>query len=134
VGPASCYEGTQCAATILDGNYANTNSSLVSPSITLPAIGAGEEIHLRFQHWFSFGSYDQGAVYIQEQTALGVWSAAVLLASFSGTSGDLWTPPILDLSAHPGKKVRLLFGLSNGAGSSVSAGWYIDDVSVALSP
>jgi hypothetical protein len=121
---------------VLNGNYENINSSLVSPSITLPAIAATEEIHLRFWHWFSlalnpgcFGcDNDYGRVYIQEQTSPGVWTNATELSSYVGTSGGVWTRPLLDLSAYAGKKVRILFGLVNGSGAGVSSGWYVDDV------
>ena len=138
-GPNACYSGSQCAATVLDGNYPNTNSDLVSPSVTLPTIAADQEIHLRLWHWFSFASdpygrgIDSGQVQIQEQTAPGVWSTATLLTRYSGTSGGVWTRPLVDLSAYAGKKVRLLFSLVNGPYADVSAGWYVDDVEVSVS-
>jgi hypothetical protein len=135
-GPNQCNSGTGCAATVLGGDYPNTDSDLVSPSFTLPTIGADEELQLRFWHWFSFASgysgYDEGVVYIQEQTSPGVWSASVALDSYAGTCGGVWTRPMVDLSAHAGKKVRILFGLVNGSTAGVSSGWYIDEVSVAV--
>ena len=133
-GPNSCYSGTQCAATVLNGNYPTNSSNLVSPSITLPDIALGEEVHLRFWHWFSFASYDSGNVYIQEETAPGVWSAATLLTGYSGVSGGVWTRPLIDLSAYAGKKVRILFQNKDGGASSsyVSSGWYIDEITVTI--
>jgi bacillopeptidase F (M6 metalloprotease family) len=136
-GPGSCYGGSgQCAATVLDGNYPNTNSSLVSPSIALPTIDAGEEIHLRFWHWFSFAEHqfgvDEGRIYIEEQTGPAAWSAATVLTGYTGVSGGVWTRPLVDLSAYAGKKVRISFSLVNGPYADTSVGWYIDDVSVAV--
>ncbi len=141
-GPTACYNGSsQCAGTVLDSSYPNTNSALVSPSMTLPSITTGEELQLRFWHWFSFAlrtqscagcDNDYGRVYIQTQTAAGVWSTATLLTSYAGTSGNVWTQPSVDLSAYAGQKVRLQFSLSNGISAGVSAGWYIDDVSVSV--
>jgi bacillopeptidase F len=135
-GPGSCHSGLQCAATVLGGDYVNTNCSLVSPSIRLPAIGESEEIHLRFWHWFSFAlaSYnsDYGVVSIQTETKPGVWSAAVGLTTYSGAPAGVWTRPSVDLSAYAGKKVRLGFGLTNGQWAGVSSGWYVDDVTVAV--
>jgi hypothetical protein len=141
-GPGECHTASSaCAATVLSGNYTDTDSNLVSPSITLPAIAANEEIQLRFWHWFSFApttcsvigcDNDHGRVYIQEQTAPGVWSATTQLSSYVGNSGNVWTQPAVDLSAYAGKKVRLLFGLVNGGGAGVSSGWYIDDVAVTV--
>ncbi|KPK27686.1 MAG: hypothetical protein AMJ61_04830, partial [Desulfobacterales bacterium SG8_35_2] len=38
-GPASCFEGSQCMGTILDGNYPpDTDSPLISPVIDLPTL------------------------------------------------------------------------------------------------
>ncbi len=140
-GPGECHNAsTTCAATVLNGNYVDTNSNLQSPSITLPTIAANEEIQLRFWHWFSFApttcsvigcANDYGAVYIQEQTAPGVWSAAAPLSSYGGNSGNTWTQTAVDLSAYAGKKARILFGLVNGGGAGVSSGWYIDDVAIS---
>ena len=138
-GPMACHSGSQCAATLLDGDYTNINSDLVSPSITLPTIVAGQVLQLRFWHWFSFAlrtcstygcDHDYGRVYIQEETASGVWSAGTQIDSYSGTSGGVWTRPLLDLSTYAGKKVRILFGLVNGHGAPVSSGWYIDDIEI----
>ncbi len=136
VGPGSAYSGTQCAGTVLDGDYPNTDSNLVSPSITLPTIVAGEEIHLRFWHWFSIATAssgnDAGRVYIQEEVSPGVWDTAVELTSYTGSSGGVWTRPMVDLSAYAGLKVRIRFCLTNNYFAGVSSGWYVDDVSVEV--
>ena len=129
-GPEGAHSGSNVAATILAGNFPNISSSLVSPTITLPAISTNEELHLRFWHWFSFGG-NGGVVYIQEQTSPGVWSAATALFNYSALCGGVWTRPVVDLSVYAGKKVRILFGLVN-YGGTVSSGWYIDDVSIAV--
>lgn len=139
VGPVACYSGNQCAGTVLGGNYADTDTSFISPSFVLPALGAGEEIQLRFWHWHSFATNangnDTGRVYIQEETSPGVWSTTLVeLAQFYGSSGDVWTQPMVDLSAYAGKKVRVHFRLVNNYWSGVSTGWYIDDVAVAAVP
>ena len=131
-GPNGAYSGVVAAGTVLDGNYPNTDSRLVSPSIVLPSIGAGEEIQLRFWHWFSIASYDNGRVQISEQTSPGVWSDWTDLSSYGGSSGGVWTYPLVDLSAHAGKKVRVGFQLDNGGTGSqatyVGQGWFVDDV------
>ena len=135
-GPGSCYSGTQCAATVLDGDYPNTNSSLISPPIDLPTIAAGAQIQLRFWHWFSIATgslgNDAGIVYVQEETAPGVWSAVTQLTTYTGTSGGVWTRPLVDLSAYAGKRIRIQFSLANSSYAGVSAGWYIDDVSIQI--
>ncbi len=70
-GPANCFSGSQCAGTILGGNYpAYTDSLLVGATMTLPTVVGLEEIHLRFRHWFSYSTYDSG------QVKVSVWDAA----------------------------------------------------------
>ncbi|MEQ6340597.1 MAG: choice-of-anchor J domain-containing protein [Gammaproteobacteria bacterium] len=133
-GPAACHSGTQCAGTVLNGNYPeDTQGRLVSPSLRLPALGADEELRLRFWHWFSFDNTDAGYVQISVETSSGVWGAWTTLASYTLTSG-VWTNASVDLSAYAAKKVRLGFllgqsrdGLGNGG---VGPGWYVDDVTV----
>ncbi len=57
-GPGGCYAGTQCAGTVLDGNYPSyTDSRLISPTITLENVSGAEEIHLRFWQWFAYYPY-----------------------------------------------------------------------------
>jgi uncharacterized protein YjdB len=135
-GPNGCYSGVQCAGTVLNGDYPDNHSSLVSPTLTLPAIGANEEIHLRFWHWFSFSSYfsalDRGIVYVEERISAGVWGEWTELARFSGGSGGVWTYPLVDLSSHGGKTVRIRFELDGEHSPYTSSGWYIDDVSVVV--
>ena len=121
---------------MLDGNYPIITTNLVSPTSTLPVIGATQEIHLRFWHWFSFHADgfgpDVGVVKIQERTGPGVWSSATELTRYSGTSGGVWTLPLVDLSAYGGKTVRILFQIQGGPSRGVSSGWYIGDVSIVV--
>jgi len=75
VGEGSCYSGSQCAGTVLAGNYPpNDDSRLISPLIDIPFVGANEELHLRFQQWFSYAGGDYGQVQISVQDELtGAW-------------------------------------------------------------
>jgi hypothetical protein len=135
-GPNECHSGVQCAGTVLDGNYPFNSSNLVSPTITLPAIGSTEELHLRFWHWFSLGSAtggnpDRGVVFIQERISAGVWSASTELTRYELTSGG-WSFPLVDLSAYGGKTVRILFSMQGNHSFNSGRGWYVDDVSIAV--
>ena len=48
-GPDSCHSGSQCAGTVLDGDYGTeADSRFISPSVVLPAVMDKQEIHLRF--------------------------------------------------------------------------------------
>jgi hypothetical protein len=71
-GPSSCNTvsgGTQCAGTVLGGNYpVNTDSRLITPSfspfIQLHDVSGMEEIHLRYWQWFSYAGGDWGVVQV----------------------------------------------------------------------
>ena len=138
-GPNGCNAGVQCAATVLDGAYpGNGNSTFRSPTIILPTIGATEELHLRFWHWFALGSSvfwgdDLGVVSIQEREGPGVWGASTQLASYRLNSGGVWTFPLIDLSAYGGLTVRILFWLDgDNSTTGGNLGWYFDDVSIQI--
>src|SRR5437867_3084652 len=64
-GPGAAYTGTNCAATVLAGNYADAvDSRLVSAAFTVPA--TNQSPRLRFWHWFSSQSgVDVGYVEIK---------------------------------------------------------------------
>jgi hypothetical protein len=129
-GPEGAHGGSQCAGTILDGNYPNSFvSRLISPSIRLPEVSGDEEIRLRFWHWFSFASGDAGYVQISvydEVTA--EWSAwDNIFGPISDYSAGWTRSPTTYLTAYKGKKVRIAF-YHTADGSYAEAGWYIDDI------
>jgi hypothetical protein len=125
-GPGSCHSGSQCAATVLDGNYPQyTNSRLISPPTTLPTVSAEEGVYLRFWQWFLY-SDDHGAVELSVfDPATQTWSDWQNLANVDGT-GAVWSPLQLDVSAFAGEQVRLSF-LHLG-GYWTNAGWFLDDI------
>lgn len=53
-GPGAAHSGTNCAATVLAGNYANNvDSRLISPPIQVPASGSPA---LSFYQWYNFNN------------------------------------------------------------------------------
>ena len=130
------YSGTNCAATVLDGDYDEDRSShLISPPIVVP--GTNQNPRLRFWHWWSFGGGDWGQVQISTNDG-ATWTA--LSPQFSATSNDLWTRPLFDLKAYAGRTVRIAFYFeSHNSGwpnytVSVGPGWYVDEVVVETGP
>ncbi len=131
-GPGTAYQGTQCAATVLAGNYpVGANSRLISPAIALPASPLDGRIELRFWHWFSLdgGDGDSARVELSTTGTGGPWQR--ISNVFTNPSGG-WTHYIADLSAYAGQTVRIAFrlrdltvGLAN-----VAAGWYVDEIRV----
>jgi len=129
-GPDACFSGSQCAGTILDGVYADaTNSRLVSATMQLPTVGAIEEIHLRFQNWFSYETGDSG------QVQVSVWDANTSswgnwLSEGDALSGSSeWSVKDVGLTAYAGETVRIGF-LHTESSIGVSTGWYIDDIEI----
>jgi hypothetical protein len=140
-GPGACFSGTNCAGTILDGDYpAYTASSLVSATVTLDTVTGPATLHLRFQNWFSYSSYDSGQVYVS------VWDSAASSwldpipegTAVTSTSGG-WSLKDVDLTAYAGETVRIMFYHTatrspNSSYISESTGWYIDDIVFEVIP
>ena len=141
-GPGSAFNGTNCAATVLGGNYAdNLDARLVSPALVVPA--AVLNPRLRFWHWYSFyreltftpiDGGDYGRVQIRVNG--GSWQN--LSPIYADTSSGVWSRPSLDLSGYAGQSVELAFYLHtrlNSANSErTSSGWYVDEVELVTGP
>jgi hypothetical protein len=133
-----CISGSNCAGTILLGNYPDyTNSYLIYDlphlvGICLPEVSGDEEIWLRFWHWFSY-SDDAGYVQISVQNEKdGSWSVMENIPTATAvvrSSG--WTRKGIDLTPYAGKCIKI--GFYHTADSYYTAlGWYIDDVEVVV--
>jgi hypothetical protein len=122
------FSGTNCAATVLGGNYAaSVDSRLISPAFTVPA--ANQSPRLRFWQWYSTeDGVDDGIVEIK---AVGSNTWTTISPTAMGTSGGaFWTRTSLDLSSFAGKTVQIAFHFySNGPGVQ-GLGWYVDDVAM----
>jgi hypothetical protein len=137
-GPGSCYSGSQCAGTVLGGNYpAYEDSRMVSPlipNIDLPLVASGEELWLEFWQWHSYSSYDSGRVQISVfDAAAGTWSAWENVGtSISGSFG--WFKKQINLTSYAGEQVRIGFlhtaTRDYSYNVSESTGWYIDDIQI----
>lgn len=125
-GPDMAFSGQHAAGTVLNGNYpVNANTRLISPAIDLPTVTADQEIRLRFWHWFSFASGDNGVVQLSVDN--GEWQT-LSTVPFDGSS-ITWTQFLADITAFAGSSVRVGFLLrSDSNPNSVSTGWYVDDV------
>ncbi len=130
VGPGKAYSGENCAGTVLAGDYTDyADARLISPVFVVPA--ADQYPRLRFWHWYSFSANDYGKVQIK--VGNGSWQD--ISAKYTGKSG-VWTYPYIDLSNFSGMSVRICFYLKsaddNYQGSDVSAGWYVDDITLLI--
>jgi hypothetical protein len=135
VGPPACFSGSQCAGTVLNGNYPpKTDSRLISPSIILPTVVSGENLFLYFREWHNYYySYylDSGQVQVSAYDPVTkTWSVFHNEALREENSSPVWSRKGVDLTAYAGKKVHLGFYHIEGDGYYFAPGWYIDDVEI----
>jgi hypothetical protein len=134
-GPSECNGGSQCAGTVLDGDYPGaTDSRLISAPIQLQnTIDIfAQEPSLRFWHWFSYAGCDQGFVQISVwDQDMETWSDWQTIGNTVTGISSVWSSRRDDLSAFVGKIVRIAFyhtAQTGGNCSSSSTGWYVDDI------
>ncbi|MFC1539776.1 VWA domain-containing protein, partial [Candidatus Latescibacterota bacterium] len=122
-GPSGAYSSPYCAATNLSGNYNNNvNDRLVSPTISLTGLNAGDTVILSFYEWYVTESgFDYG--YVDISTDGG--SSWTELESRHGYSD--WRNTEIDLSSFIGQTVNIAFRFTSDSSDAYS-GWYIDDV------
>ncbi len=136
-GPGSAHSGSNCAATVLGGNYADNSSGLLaSPAFVVPSVN--QNPRLRFWHWYYFSLYGEGSDFGEVQIKAGTNEWAPLVR-YSGYSGGAWAYANVDLSAYANQTVQLGFFFSsvdvggNGA-VDVGPGWYIDELQIRTGP
>ncbi len=126
VGPNRAYNGENCAATVLKGNYCpNVDTRLVSPSCVVPP--ASSQPALRFWHWYSISTSDKGE--LQIKVGKGQWKTVA--GPYVNSSSGIWSPVFVDLSAHADSTIQIAFHFTSDPGTSnISSGWYIDDITI----
>jgi len=126
-GPRSAHTGTNCAATVLAGNYANSvDTQLISPPFNVPSNNPS----LQFWHWFDFNN---ALGYVEVSTDSGVSWTQISPTYININSGGLWTNVSLNMSAYAGQTIQTAFHFTSG-GSYTAPGWYVDDLSFVAAP
>ena len=132
-GPGSAHSGTNCAGTVLGGNYPQyTSSRLISAGFALPQADGMEQVQLRFWQWYN---YANGAGYVDLSVwTNGAWGAWKQVGSpvQSGVYSGGWMPVQVDLTVYAGQTVRL--GFRHTSDYYTSTGWYIDEVRIKSGP
>ena len=131
-GPDNCHEGNSCIGTMANGDYPkNTDSRLISSSITLPSTKNNEEIHLRFWNWFDYAQSDWGAVEISLlDEDKHEWTNWDIIDSNFNNSSHGWFIKDIDITRFQGKKIRIAFWHRSSSDSYTSTGWFIDDIKI----
>gem|GEM_PF-971276 len=134
-GPNKACNGTNCAGTVLSGNYSwNADSRLISPPFMIPSSGNPA---LHYRQLFNFINA-QGFVEILSGT--NSWQSISPTNSSVGSAvastGGVWTTnTIINLSAYSGQTAQVAFHFqSGGSGYGNAPGWYVDDVSLVSNP
>ncbi len=134
-GPNSAYDGLNCAATVLNGNYSEPVDTRLIRHTSFVVPPASENPRIRFWYWFSFNSSSDWGE-IQIKTNSGVWESISNVLNSQG--GDVWSYGSIDISSYADSTVQIAFhfhSINDGGGSiDVSSGWYIDDVSLVTGP
>jgi hypothetical protein len=126
-GPGQGHLSTNCAATVLAGNYAtNADSRLISPPFLVPSNSPA----LRFYHWYNFKS---ALGFVETSTDGGSTWNQISSTYQNGNTGNMWNNVSVDLSAYAGQTVQVAFRFAS-IGISTAAGWYVDDISLVASP
>jgi len=132
-GPATnaagrrAHSGTNCAATVLSGNYAaGVDSRLTSPAFVVPTNSPA----LRFWHWYNL----QNALgFVEISVNGGSWNQISPTYQQNSKTGSTWTNVSIDLSAYAGQTVSVAFRFAT-FGSGTAAGWYVDDIALVANP
>lgn len=135
VGGFSTHGGLQGVETVISGNYpVYTDSRLVSPTVTLPNLSAGEELWMKYWESFSYSEADVGYVQISQwNTGTSSWSAWTTLSGGVADVSGGWSRAGVDLTQYAGSRVRIAFFHSANKTNSIydsseSSGWGIDDI------
>jgi hypothetical protein len=123
-GPGEAYSGTQCWATTLAGNYANsTNTRLISPEMLI----AFPQPVLRYQAYI-----DTESCCDHLHVEVDAGSGWISLGTYQG-SATSWQRYEHDLSAYEGQTVQLQFRFTSD-GSVTRPGVYLDAIAIEPGP
>ena len=124
------FNGAKCAATVLAGNYpANANTRLIRhTSFTIP--GADQNPRLRF--WHNYSIYGGDKAFVQIKVGTGEWQT--ISEMYDQNSSGVWSYPSIDLREYAELTVQLSFYFTSNSDAGISAGWYVDDISIITGP
>jgi Immune inhibitor A-like, MAM domain len=139
-GPGAAFSGTHVLATMLAGDYSNSQSWLATTASSSAINLAGTTApSLQFKVWYStegstFDGFNlkvstDGVSYVLLATVTPAYPLLIAGESAWGGSQLAWTDYQADLSAYAGQTIYLQFGFSSD-GSVTLPGVYIDDLAI----
>lgn len=144
VGPGGAHAGAKCWGTDLDGTLNRpAEGSIISPAITLPAIGPNQLIRARFWAFVAVdGMYDRGQFFVSKDKTS--WESLIQLyqnMTSSGTGGSVWQKYEFTLDpSYAGGTIYLRFRAAVQqsspsffcGGATDLSGLYVDDVAISV--
>ena len=127
-GPAAANSGSKCWGTIPTSSVAGTlEGNIYSPSITIPALTAGQLARVRFHAYvdINYEKYGEGDFYISAD-GMQTWR---LLGRFYEKMSGGWQRYVFDVSEYAGKNVNIRFRVNM---QDADPGFYVDDVAVTV--
>ena len=123
--PFDPHSGSNCAGTVLDGDYANyANTRLISPEVILTPI-FGQSPMLFFYHRF-YIEYDDDKGFVQLSVDGGEWQ--MVSGPITGTN-DAWSQHGVNLADYADSIIRIAFYFVSD-NYMTHSGWYIDDIRI----
>lgn len=127
-GPSTGAGSARAAGTDLAADYPpNAADALLSPIVTLPTLGANDELTLSFDEWFQLESgYDRGSVQVSTDSGAN-WT------TLSTRDGDqpTYRQTRVPLDDYAGQSLQLRFVLSSDSNAQFP-GWFVDNVRIAV--
>ena len=132
-GPNKAYSGTNCAATVLGGNYPhNTDSRFLSPYIVIPEkVNEDEILYLSLWEWHYIWLGDITQLEIKKREDSTWKQFGTNYVENSGT----WTNTKIDITEYFGSTIQLSFWHNeDGRQGTQIPGLYIDDIEIRIEP
>jgi hypothetical protein len=146
-GPSNTHSLSNCAGTVLGGNYPLcTDSHLISKVIVLPEINDDEDIILQIWHYFRYSFYDftrysstyrsddRGNIHIKYyDDETGLWSDWIDIVRCAIIESPIWSQTQISLSKYASRPIKIGFfhhikNYTSNYDKFTHLGWYIDDV------
>lgn len=142
-GPGSCHTGSKCWGTNMGSSIPRyVDGSIVSPAIQLPAVGADQQLRIRFWAFVSLdGMYDRGQFFISRDRT--TWTSLMQMYNnmeMSPSTAPSWHKYEFGIDpAFADGPIYLRFRAATPNGSSFYCGGgddlsgvYLDDLAISL--
>lgn len=135
--PNRAHSGTNCAATILSGNYPRfTDSRFASPYIVLPPRNNYKEVLLlSLWEWHIYHSYNNGADHVEIEICKKGSLNWTKTKTIFKLESQAWTNTIIDISNYFDSTIQIGFWHEDDDESnSQASGISIDDIEIHIEP